>query len=176
MTTKKKQPKKPLYVGFAVCSIDGKIFLDDKKVSDWASSEDYEFFQKSLSGFDAVVVGRNTFLASRKKLTRRNTYVFSSHVSPSDKLTGVKFVDPAKVRVAELFMGYTKVAVLGGGRVYQYMLDNHMLDEFYVTIEPLIFGRGGEMFTGGITTARFLLASVRRLNKEGTLLLHYKKP
>ena len=66
------------------------------------------------------------------------------------------------------------MAVLGGGRVYRFMLENGFLDEIFVTIEPLIFGRGKEMFIGGTRTARTHLLSIRRLNRTGTLLLHYQ--
>lgn len=65
-------------------------------------------------------------------------------------------------------------AVLGGGAVYQFILENKLLDEIFVTIEPFLFGRGKEMFVGGIRTTRVGLLSVRRLNQNGTLLLHYQ--
>ena len=78
------------------------------------------------------------------------------------------------MNLPKLLEGYKSVAVLGGGAVYQFMLENRLLDEIFVTIEPLIFGRGKEMFVGGTKTTRVSLLSVKRLNRTGTLLLHYQ--
>ena len=64
--------------------------------------------------------------------------------------------------------------MLGGGAVYRFMLQTGLLDEIFITVEPLIFGRGKEMFVGGTQTERLILVSVKRLNQTGTLLLHYR--
>ena len=69
---------------------------------------------------------------------------------------------------------YKPVAVLGGGAVYRFALESGLLDEIFITVEPFIFGRGKEMFVGGTRTVRMRLLSVRRLNRTGTLLLHYQ--
>jgi len=86
----------------------------------------------------------------------------------------VTFVNPNYVDLAEFLQQYKTVAVLGGGMVYCAMLESNILDEIFITIEPLIFGRGKEMFVGCTRTTRLRLLSVRRLNRSGTLLLHYR--
>jgi len=87
----------------------------------------------------------------------------------------VTFVNPANVNLTSLLAKYKTVAVLGGGAVYRFMLESGLLDEIFITVEPLIFGRGKEMFVGGThRTMRMRLLSVRRLNRTGTLLLHYQ--
>ncbi|TSC55383.1 MAG: dihydrofolate reductase [Parcubacteria group bacterium Greene0416_79] len=86
----------------------------------------------------------------------------------------VTFVNPANVDLAPLLANYKTVAVLGGGAVYRFMLESGLLDEIFITVEPLIFGRGKEMFVGAGRTKQVHLLSVRRLNRTGTLLLHYQ--
>lgn len=174
MFTKQKRRHKPHYVGFIAASIDGRISLSSKRPPDWTSKEDWEFFQKSLKRFDAVVVGRNTYEAADKELHKRNTFVLSSKPRTLSRRGTVTFVNPAVVGLAKLLAGYNMVAVLGGGNVYRFMLEKGLLDEIFVTIEPLVFGRGKEMFIGGTRTISTHLLSVRRLNKNGTLLLHYQ--
>jgi dihydrofolate reductase len=83
-------------------------------------------------------------------------------------------VNPAKVNLSKLLESYKSVAVLGGGTVYRFMLENELLDEIFVTVEPLIFGRGKEMFVGGTRTTRAKLLFAKRPNRNGTLLLHYQ--
>lgn len=131
-------------------------------------------FPKSLSRIDAVVAGRNTYESVAGRLRKRNTFVLSSRPKTFTRRGTVVFVNPAKVYLPKLLEGYKSVGVLGGGAVYQFMLENKLLDEIFVTIEPLIFGRGREMFAGGTRTTRVRLLSVKRLNRTGTLLLHYQ--
>lgn len=165
---------RPRHIAFVAASIDGRISLGSKRPPHWTSKEDREFFQKSLSRIDAVVVGRNTYESVSRRLRKRNTFVLSSRPKTLSRRGTVTFVNPKKVSLSKLLGGYKSVAVLGGGAVYQFMLENKLLDEIFVTIEPLLFGHGKEMFVGGMRTTRASLLSVRRLNQNGTLLLHYQ--
>jgi dihydrofolate reductase len=165
---------KPRYIGFIASSIDGRISLSKHHPPNWTSKEDWQFFQKSLSTFDAVIVGRNTYLSVAERLRKRNTFVFSSRPKTIKRRGSVTFLNPAHVDLALLFQGYKKVAVLGGGAVYRHMLECELLDELFLTIEPLIFGRGKEMFIGGTKIIRANVISIKKLNSQGTLLIHYQ--
>ena len=165
---------KPRYIAFVATSVDGRISLSSKHPPDWTSKDDWKFFQKSLTRVDAVVVGRNTYQSVAERLRKRNTFVLSSRPKTLTRRGTVTFVNPAKVSLPNLLERYKSVAVLGGGEVYRFMLESKLLDEIFVTVEPLIFGRGKEMFVGGTRTTRASLLSVKRLNKNGTLLLHYQ--
>lgn len=171
---------KTRFVAFVAASVDGRISLSEKALPRWTSKEDWKFFQNSLSHIDAVVVGRNTYQSVAERLRKRNTFVLSSRPRTLTRRGTVTFVNPARVSLPTLLERYENVAVLGGGTVYRFMLEKELLDEIFVTVEPLIFGRGKEMFVGGTRTARVKLLSVKRLNWTGTLLLHYqinhKKP
>lgn len=168
------QPHKTRSIAFVATSVDGRISLAKKTLPHWTSQADWRFFQKSLSRVDAVVVGRNTYQSAASRLRQRNTFVLSSHPKTAQRRGAVTFVNPARVNLAGLLHKYRTVAVLGGGAVYRFMLESGLLDELYITVEPLIFGRGKEMFAGGTRTTRLHLLSVRRLNRTGTLLLHYQ--
>lgn len=173
MKQKQQQPK-TRYIAFAAASVDGRISLMNKTLPRWTSQEDWQFFQKSLARIDAVVVGRNTYMAATDRLRRRNTFVLSSRPKTIKRRGMVTFVNPASVSLAKLLQEYKTVAVLGGGTVYGFMLKSGLLNEIFITIEPLIFGRGKNMFVGGARTTRVNLFSVKKLNRAGTLLLHYK--
>lgn len=174
MKQKREPPHKTHFTAFVASSVDGRISLTSKTLPNWISNEDRRFFQRSLSHVDAVVVGRNTYQAAATRLRKRHTYVFSSRSAITQRRGTVTFVNPARVNLVELFREHRTVAVLGGGMVYRFMLESGLLDEIFVTVEPLIFGRGKEMFIGGTRTTQLRLLSARRLNRAGTLLLHYK--
>ena len=162
------------FVAYVAASVDGRISLTKRTPPRWTSREDWEFFQKSLSRIEAVVVGRNTYQSVAERLRKRNSFVLSSRQKTLTRRGTVTFVNPAKVHLPKLLERYKSVAVLGGGTVYQFMLDKKLLDEIFVTVEPLIFGHGKEMFIGGTLATRVSLLSVKRLNRTGTLLLHYQ--
>lgn len=161
------------FVAYVASSIDGRISLEKRKLPDWTSAEDWKFFQRELARADAVVVGRNTYLSVASRLQKRTTFVLSSRIKNTLKKDGVTFVNPKSQNLKKLFSVYKTVAVVGGARVYQTMLDNNLLDELYVTLEPLVFGRGIPMFSNGSHTRQFELVSVKKLNAKGTILLRY---
>ena len=165
---------KTRFIAFVAASIDGRISLSEKTLPRWTSKEDWRFLERSLSRADAVVVGRNTYGAAAKRLRKRDTFVLSNRLRAMARRGSVTFVNPANVDLTSLLAKYKTVAVLGGGTVYRFMLESGLLDEIFVTIEPLIFGRGKEMFVGGARTVRARLLSARRLNRTGTFLLHYQ--
>lgn len=165
---------KPRYIAFAAASLDGRISLTNKTIPRWTSKEDWQFFQKSLARVDAVVVGRNTYQAAKERLRRRNTFVLSNRPKTLARRGTVSFVNPANVNLAKLLKKYKSVAMLGGAAVFSFMLKAKLLDEIFVTVEPLIFGRGKEMFRMARGITRVSLLSVKRLNRAGTILLHYQ--
>ena len=152
---------KPRYIAFVTASIDGRISLLSKHLPHWTSKEDRSFFQKSLAYVDVVVVGRNTYQSVAERLRKRNTFVLSSRSKTLTRRGTVTFVNPAKVNLSKLLESCKSVAVLGGGAVYRFMLENELLDEIFVTIGPLIFGRGKEMFVGGTRTMQVRLLSMK---------------
>lgn len=169
----KRPPYKTCFVAFVASSVDGRISLAKKTAPRWTSKEDWRLFQQALLRVDAVVVGRNTYAAASHRLRWRNTFVLSNRSKKLIRRGSVKFVNPTTNNLTKLFAEYKRVAVLGGGSVYGFMLKKGLLDEIFVTIEPFIFGRGKEMFTGCFKTTPVRLLSVRRLNSTGTILLHY---
>ncbi len=165
---------KTRFVAYVASSIDGRISFAARKQPDWTSKEDWKFFQASIAKADAVIVGRNTYLAVKERLDRRRTFVLTSRVRKASDKGSVTFVNPKKVSLKDLFKPFRTVATLGGAGVYQLMLDQGLMDELFVTVEPLIFGRGTPMFDGGKKTSKLKLLSIRKLNKRGTLLLRYR--
>lgn len=167
---------KPRFVAFAVMGMDGFIATGEDDPMEWPSDEDWDFLQKYLGeGVDAVVVGRGSYEGHKESLAKRNAFVFSTKFETTERVEGVTFVNPEGVDVPDLFRGCSKVAVLGGPRVYSYMLKHDMLDEFYLTIEPVFFGTGKALSVGDIQMAAFMLASPQVLNDRGTILLHYQR-
>src|SRR3989344_7779493 len=174
----------PKYIAIAAITLDGKIAKNTHHMSDWTSKEDKIFMRAFLDKCDVVIVGNNTYKTAIKPLSKRNCIVFSkSSNPPSHKATeglrssNLTYVDPNKTNVKKLItkLGYRKIAILGGAQTYTYCLENNMMDELYLTIEPIVFGKGIDLFASkNFLYSKFKLISTKKLNSQGSLLLKYK--
>jgi dihydrofolate reductase len=191
---------KPKYIAIAAVTIDGKIAKGPNHMSDWTSKEDKVFMRALLDKSDVIIVGNNTYKTAIKPLSKRNCIVFTRSASKrvSDPLrrnsavrvttktseqranskAGLLYCDPKKTDIKKLTkqLNYKKIAILGGAQTYSYFLENNLLDEIYLTIEPLAFGGGINLFTNKkIGNFKFKLKNIKKLNRKGSILLKYVK-
>lgn len=182
----------PKYIAIAAITLDGKIAKHKDHLSDWTSKEDKDFLHAMLDKYDVILVGNNTYKTAIKPLSKRNCVVLSRSadklVSRSAKL---QYCNPQKSDIKKIIRNrkYKTIAILGGAQTYTYCLQHNLLDELYLTIEPLVFGQGINLFApapsslgkGKMSLQRqmrskdykFRLVSIKELNKQGSLLLHY---
>jgi len=169
---------KTSYIVIAAVTIDGKIALSSKHNSSWTSKEDKDFLHAMLDKCDVVVVGNNTYKAAKKPLSKRNCIVFTSKVTSNVKKNSrLLYCNPERTDIKKLIekLGYKKIALLGGAQTYTFFLQKNLVNDIYLTIEPLTFGMGLNLFGSSKPLVRnFKLVSIKKLNKAGTLLLHYK--
>ncbi|MAF14187.1 MAG: hypothetical protein CMI53_04850 [Parcubacteria group bacterium] len=173
----------PKFTAVVVSTIDGKIAKNSKHNVNWSSTEDKVFLRQKIAEHDVVVVGRTTFKVARKALTKkkfssRNYIVLTRSVKTFKKDSPqITYLNPSKVNLKKFVgdLGYKKICVLGGTQIYSLLLKKGLIDEIYLTIEPLVFGSGLNFLDGQLPTTIFKLIAVKKLNKSGTILLHYKK-
>ena len=163
-------------VAIAAVTLDGKIARHAGHMTDWTSPEDKEFLHDFLDKSDVVVVGNNTYKTAQEPLSKRNCIVLTHSVTDTKRQSEkLLFCNPASSDIRKLLENYRTVAILGGTQTYTYFLEKGLLDEIYITIEPLIFGNGLELFKSSADKmAQFYLRSAKRLNERGSILLHYE--
>lgn len=169
--------KKARYLGIAAVSLDGKIGAHEKHFSGWTSKEDKKFMRALLDTCDVIIVGNNTYKTAITPLSKRNCIVLTRSVKATKRASGnLLYLNTKSVNLKKTVTkaGYKKVAVLGGAQTYSYCLEHRMLDDLYLTIEPVIFGSGIPLFAGKYKLRRTKIALVRKLNKTGTVLIHAK--
>jgi dihydrofolate reductase len=163
-------------IAIAATTLDGKIALDAGHFSDWTSPEDKTFMRTLLEKCDVVVVGHNTYKTAIEPLSKRNCIVLTSSVATTERKSDKLILWNPMTTTFEAVAGeYKTVAILGGAKTYSYFLQNNLLDELYLTIEPLVFGRGINLFEHSSSKpARFKLLSMEKLNDTGSVLLRYE--
>src|SRR3989344_230321 len=167
---------KATYIAIAAITIDGKIAKGPKHFSDWTSPEDKKFMRALLNKCDVVIVGNNTYKTAIKPLSKKNCIVLSRSENQTNQKNRI-YVNPDKTDLRKFIggRGYKKIAILGGAQTYTYCLEHSMMDELYLTIEPIVFGRGIDLFASkNYLYSKLQLISTKKLNNQGSLLLYYK--
>ncbi len=174
----KNKNSKIVCIAAVAMTIDGKIARYSGHASNWTSKEDKRHLHKIEDSCDVMVVGRKSYKLAQKPLSKRNVVVFTRSVETTQKeserlvLLNPQNVDFVKFAAEK---NYSRACVLGGPEIYSYFLEHNLLDELYITVEPLVFGEGLGLFNRPVETKNFKLKSVKKLNKCGTLLQHYVK-
>ena len=179
----KKQKRNLRFTLLAAVSLDGRITRGKEEGSRWTSAEDQRWFQKKLDEFDTLVMGRKTFAALKHPLTPRNRVIFThsrlfccSQEYQNRRGKAIFFSGTRQKLFATLQeRRWRRSAIVGGTSIYDRFLKRALVDEIYLTLEPVIFGRGKFLISGRFPAlSRCRLLSVQKLNSNGTLLLHYQ--
>ncbi len=168
----------------AVQSIDGFItFHRGSGTAAWASAEDGAHFRAAMDTYDCSVFGSTTYDVDRASIqatlgSHRLRVVVTRR--PEDyEGDGVpdqlEFSDatPATIVAGLASRGFERCALLGGGRINTLFLQDDVVDELVITLEPRIFGSGTRLVDGS-TDLLWELVDDSALNRS-TRLLHYRR-
>jgi dihydrofolate reductase len=156
----------------AALTADGFIGRNASHLADWTSPEDKKLFVRLTKEAGVVVMGSRTFATIGRALPGRRMVVYTT--KPGDfAADGVEATNEAPAElVARLSKeGAQGLAVCGGASIYSLFMQAGVVDELYLTIEPVLFGTGITLFKDEMET-RLTLADTQQLN-ENTVLLHY---
>jgi dihydrofolate reductase len=156
----------------AAITADGLIGKDQNHLADWTSPEDKKLFVKLTKEAGVMVLGSRTFDTIGRALPGRRMIVLTSRPERYS-VENVEFTNesPSAV-VARLEQeGATGLAICGGSQVYTEFMQQQLVDDLYLSVEPLLFGTGVSLFNANVEL-KMSLQEVRQLN-AGTVLLHY---
>ena len=143
----------------------------------WTSREDKDHFQALSKEIGVVVMGGNTFKASgRKNYPGRIAYVLTNNPEQYEFGENVEALSgtPQAIAAELRNRGHEKVALIGGATVNRNFLRAGLIDEIFLTVEPLIFGQGLHLFEDDDLEIKLKLISSMKINEQGTLLLNYQ--
>ncbi len=143
----------------------------------WTSQEDKDHFQALSKEIGVVVMGGNTFKASgRKNYPGRIAYVLTNNPEQYEFGENVEALSgtPQAIAAELRNRGHEKVALIGGATVNRDFLRAGLIDEIFLTVEPLIFGQGLHLFEDDDLEIKLKLISSMKINEQGTLLLNYQ--
>jgi dihydrofolate reductase len=169
-------------IAIAAQSLDGYITKHAREGTSFTSKEDQVYFRNVLKTFDCSLFGARTFEASKTSILKS---LSSERLRVVWTRTPEKYAEYEQRESLEFYSGSltvlfatletrgkTKCAILGGTSVYTECIKQNLVDELWLTLEPLAFGGGKKLFEGEIDV-RFELLSTEHLSSN-TLLLKYK--
>lgn len=158
----------------AAISADGKIAeRADQSSLDWTSKEDTQFFVERTKEAGVVIMGRKTFETIGRSLKDR-LIVVMTRGEGGEAMEGVEHTNRApKIILQDLeARGYEQAAICGGAEIYSLFLRAGLVDELFLTIEPVLFGSGTPLVSG-FDRLNLELMDSRPLNAQA-ILLHYR--
>lgn len=165
----------------AVVSTNGKLTHgSDSDIYKWTSPEDQRFFFDLIAKNKVIVMGSGTYEAIQKriKLDEKRLRIVLTRKPDKYKKEAVpgqlEFSSETPRQLINRLINYREILLVGGSQVYASFLKEGLVDEIYLTIEPVLFGKGKNLFAEGKFNSNLKLERLERLNKKGTLLLKYR--
>lgn len=160
----------------AAITLDGKIARNEHHFVDWSSREDKRLFAQATRQAGVLILGHNTYKTFSSPLPGRLHIVLTTRTEGKVAVPGqVEFTSasPAEI-VADLeARGYSEAVLAGGAQIYALFLKEGLIDELWLTLEPVVFGSGIDLFRGAEFDARWRLIHLEKLNDIGSLFLKY---
>ncbi len=166
----------------AVSSIDGFITRgNEANIYEWTSPEDSKIFFKEIEKAKLIIMGAKTYGISRhfmksKQGRKRVVITRDPQKYSREKISGfLEFTNESPTELVNRFTneGIDEALIVGGCEINTLFLEENLISEIYLTLEPLIFGEGKKLFSEGVAQNLELLSS-KKLNDKGTMLLKYK--
>jgi len=141
----------------------------------WTSKEDTKFFVEYTKKVGVLIMGSTTFETINRPLPDRKIIVLtrSKKYDQFDSDQVVAEGREIKEVLQELeASGQKEVAITGGTSVYTQFMKEKLVDELYLTIEPIVFGSGLKLFNESLYQ-KLELVEIIDLSEQ-TKVLHYK--
>jgi dihydrofolate reductase len=162
----------------AAVTLDGKIAQSVDQLSlEWTSKEDKRFFVKKTKEAGVLIMGRSTYDTIGRPLPKRLNIIMTRSPEKFEGEEGVlEYTKETPQEILERLhaKGFEEVIIAGGAQIYGLFLKASLVTDLFLTIEPVIFGKGVPLVEG-IDPVNLTLVNQEKLG-EHAVLLHYRIP
>jgi len=170
-------------IAFATISLDGRITRADEQGTSYSSPENRQRFYEALGDCCVAITGRKTYDVVKDMIRNdprgklavvmsRNSEQYSGEVEPGK----IEFTSlpPAELLTDLKTRGKKRVGITGGAGIYTAFSKAGLIDEWQVTLEPVLLGSGIPILST-LIDQRLTLVEHRLLN-DNTIFLKYIDP
>ncbi len=166
----------PQVILIMAVTLDGKIAKHSHQPADWTSSADKRAFVKATKQAGVIIMGRQTYQTIGRPLPGRLNVVLTSQPKDKQSISGrLEFTDLSPVKLVKQLekRGYHQIILAGGSTVNTRFLEQNLIDEIWLTIEPKIFGHGLSLFKDIDVNLDLELIDIKQLDKN-VIQVRYK--
>lgn len=162
-----------------VSTLDGKVTKwGSPHVKLWSSHQDQDYYKKIWDESQLIVMGSATFNAESFPPSNHQLIIMTGHPDKykSLQVSGkIEFTKESPLELIARFKsnGHKQMLVVGGPHVATSFLKEQLIDEVWLTIEPKIFGTGGNFATEVNLDINLHLIHCEKVNDQGTLITKY---
>jgi dihydrofolate reductase len=157
----------------AAVTADGFIAKDEHHPAMWTSKADKKRFVEVTKKAGVIVMGSHTWKTIGRPLKERVNIVYSRKQDFSKEGAEMTNDDPITLLSKLEARGFKEVAICGGTNIYTMFMKAKVVDRIYLTVEPIVFGKGLSLFNEDLLFNLELISSVQS-ESSGSLLLEYK--
>ncbi len=163
-----------------VTTIDGKITKwGDPHVMRWSSPEDQKYFRTIWNESPLIVMGSGTFDFDPIKPSPKSLL----HIMTQNPEKYLKYQVPGELEfssetpeelVKRFGAQFEQMLVAGGPHIATSFFKAGLVDELWLTLEPKIFGKGGNFVVDEELDVNLKLINVEKINDRGTMIAKYE--
>jgi dihydrofolate reductase len=158
---------------YVATSLDGYIARKDGSV-DWLEKfekgkEDYGY-NEFLESVGTIILGNNTFKQFKAPYPNKKCFVFSR--KNTGKVDNIIYVNGSVKNVLEGLRNDQNVWLVGGANIASEFLKNNLIDEFVITVIPVVLGEGISLFAEGCGEHHVKLQNIKNYD-SGVVQLFY---
>ncbi len=140
--------------------------------------EDYGYTE-FINSIDTVILGRKTYDWVMKQVSKfphadKNVYIITR--TPKSGIGKTEFYsgDLKELMIHLKGVGGKNIFIDGGAEVVNELLKQNLIDEFIISIIPILVGNGTRLFTEGRPEQKLKLVFTKQFD-TGLAQLHYKR-
>lgn len=163
---------------FIACSLDGYVATASDGL-DWLFTEGEYGYHDFMAGIDTVIMGRRTFelccsFPQYPYPTQRNLVFTSAAAPPPHPRTEYVSGDPRPLLAALRAQPGKDLYLVGGGVTIRRFLEFDLVDEWVISIHPVLLGGGLPLFPAPFPTRWLVVHSVQHF-PSGLVQLRYRR-
>jgi len=159
---------------YVATSLDGFIARKNGSV-DWLtqyenSGEDYGY-KKFLESVRIIILGNTTYKQFKAPYDDKKCFVFSR--TNTGQENNISYVNDDIEKFIEGLPDDENIWLVGGANITKEFLIRNLIDEFIITIIPVVLGEGISLFENGLGQHELKLQNIRSYN-SGVVQLCYR--
>ncbi len=169
---------------YVASSLDGYIAGKNGDISQFImQGEGVEKYQSDLAKFDTVIMGRKTYefgyqfglVPGQPAYPNMKHYIFSNSLVIDNLSEVVKIENLAIEKVKEIQKNAkTDIYLCGGGQFAGWLLENNLIDQLKLKLNPVVLGSGTKLFGTSSANGNWKLTDKESFS-DGLQILTYDK-